>query len=142
MLTEHCLWLRRGYVYTIDNQTFLTIGGAHSIDKLWRKPNISWWKDEDITRWDIKRAKQNLAKYNNTVDYVLTHCAPTPVHQEIAKQERFSHADKEETRNEVLLQEINEIINFKKWYFGHYHIDREFENGKYACLYHEIRPLL
>ena len=141
-ITEHCLWLRRGYVYTIENRTFLTIGGAYSIDKIWRKPNISWWKDEAITHWDIKRAKQNLAKCNNTVDYVLTHCAPTPIHQEIAEQEHFSHADKEESKNEVLLQEINTIINFKQWYFVHYHINREFINGKYVCLYQEIRPLL
>ena len=36
-LTEHCIWLRRGQIYTIDGSTFLTIGGAYSIDKAWVK---------------------------------------------------------------------------------------------------------
>ena len=140
-ISKHCIWLRRGNIYTIDDKTFLTIGGAYSIDKQWRQPLISWWADEAITRQDINKAKKNLAVYGNKVDYILTHCAPTPIHQEIAIQEQFSHADKEETKNEALLQEINVIADFKRWYFGHYHIDREFENGKYQCLYRNIISL-
>ena len=138
-LTEHCIWLRRGNIYTINGSTFLTIGGAYSIDKAWRRPYISWWPDEDITRRDINKARRNLAAYGNHVDYVLTHCAPAPIHQEIATQERFTHASKEETQNEALLQEINENTDFKRWYFGHYHIDRAFNDGKYVCLYKEIQ---
>ena len=41
-----------------------------------------------------------------------------------------------------ILYSNDTIINFKQWYFGHYHINREFKNGKYVCLYQEIRPLL
>ena len=143
-LTEHCIWLRRGQIYTIDGSTFLTIGGAYSIDKAWRAPLISWWADEAITKRDINTAKKNLAKYGNKVDYILTHCAPTPIHQTIAKQEKYSdysHGSKPDSENEALLQEINEIADFKKWYFGHYHINRTFEGGKYECLYKAIKPL-
>lgn len=141
-LSEHCIWLRRGNIYTIDGNTFLTIGGAYSIDKAWRRPYISWWPDEAITRSDINKAKRSLAKHNNKVDYILTHCAPTPIHQTIASQEKFTHASKEESYNEALLQEINVTANFKRWYFGHYHIDREFEDNKYMCLYQGIRLLV
>lgn len=141
VLTDHCMWLRRGQIYTIEDKTFLTIGGAYSIDKAWRTPLVSWWKDEAITRRDINAAKANLSSCGNTVDYVLTHCAPTPIHKIIAKQEKFTHADKEETKNEALLQEINEIVTCRQWFFGHYHIDREFEDGKYVCLYHKIQKL-
>ena len=143
-LTEHCIWLRRGQIYTIDGSTFLTIGGAYSIDKAWRTPLVSWWKDEAITRRDINTAKKNLALYNNKVDYILTHCAPTFVHHIIARQEKYNdndHGYKPDSKNEALLQEIDEATDFKQWYFGHYHINREFENKKYVCLYHEIRPL-
>lgn len=140
-LSEHCLWLRRGRIYTVDGRTFLTVGGAYSIDKLLRYPLVSWWKDEAITRRDINRARLSLAEHRNKVDYILTHCAPTPVHQEIARQERFTHASKEETKNEALLQEINELAAYKQWYFGHYHLDRSFADGKFVCLYETIVEL-
>ena len=143
-LTEHCIWLRRGQIYTIDGSTFLTIGGADSIDKAWRTPLISWWKDEAITRRDINTAKKNLALHGNKVDYILTHCAPTFIHHIIARQEKYNdnhHGCKPDSKNEALLQEIDEATDFKKWYFGHYHIDRTFENGKYECLYRTVKPL-
>ena len=143
-LSEHCIWLRRGNIYTIDGKTILTIGGAYSIDKAWRRPYISWWPEEAITRSDINKAKRNLATHKNKVDYILTHCAPTPIHQTIARQEKFtphSHGKKPETQNEALLQEINEIAGFKRWYFGHYHIDREFEDGRFVCLYNQVQVL-
>lgn len=145
MLTEHCLWLRRGNIYTINGHTFLTIGGAYSVDKAWRTPLVSWWKDEAITRRDINTAKKNLALYDNKIDYILTHCAPTSVHQIIARQEKYSdynHGCKPDSKNEALLQEINDLVDFKQWYFGHYHINRKFDNEKYVCLYHNIVPLV
>lgn len=144
-LTEHCIWLRRGQIYTIDGLTFLTIGGAYSVDKAWRTPLVSWWKDEAITRRDINTAKKNLALYDNKIDYILTHCAPTSVHQIIAHQEKYSdynHGCKPDSENEALLQEINDLVDFKQWYFGHYHINRKFDNEKYVCLYHNIVPLV
>jgi hypothetical protein len=141
ILTDHCFWLRRGNIYTIDGNTFLTIGGAYSIDKSWRRPLISWWPDEDITRRDINRAKRNLAMHNNRVDYVLTHCAPYPIYYQIALQEKFIMDNKPASKNEYMLQEINEYIEFHHWFFGHYHINQDFEDGKYTCLYNEIRKL-
>ena len=141
ILSEHCLWLRRGEIFMIDGSTFLTIGGAYSIDKNWRHPQITWWPDEAITREDIRKTKLNLAAHKNKVDYILTHCAPYPIYFQIALQERFVMENKPASENEMVLQEINEITTFKKWYFGHYHINNEFENGKYVCLYQDIRKI-
>ena len=138
-LSEHCRWLHRGQVYTIEEKTFLTIGGAYSIDKAWRQPGISWWPDEAITEDDIRIAELNLAAHKYKVDYVLTHCAPYPIFFEIALQEQFQITTGDGTKNELLLQQINEKTTFKKWYFGHYHINRSY--GKYECLYNDIIKL-
>ena len=45
------------------------------------------------------------------------------------------------SKNELYLQTINKTAKFKKWFFGHYHINREFQDGKYVCLYNDIIPL-
>ena len=139
VLTKHCLWLRRGEIFQIEGHTFLTLGGAYSIDKPWRKPLISWWPDEEISDKDIRHALLNLKQYHNGVDYVLTHCAPYPVYLEIAGQEGYDISLNDV--NEIRLQQISEVIHFRRWYFGHYHIDREFDGGKYLCMYKRIVPL-
>ena len=38
------------------------------------------------------------------------------------------------------LQEISEKLEFKKWYFGHYH-DNKQVNNQYVLLYEDIVPL-
>ena len=38
------------------------------------------------------------------------------------------------------MQEISEKCEFKKWYFGHYHENRQV-NNQYVLLYEDIIPL-
>ena len=40
---------------TIDNKSFLCVGGAVSIDKMYRTPCVSWWPEEEITHHDVVR---------------------------------------------------------------------------------------
>ena len=141
VLSENCLWLHRGQVFTIENKTFFTMGGAYSIDKPWRKPLISWWSQEDITDDDMRTGLLNLKAHGNKVDYILTHCAPYQIYFDIAMQEHFTINSQEVSKNELYLQTINKTAKFKKWFFGHYHINREFQDGKYVCLYNDIIPL-
>lgn len=140
-LSDHCIWLKRGQVFTLQNKTFFVMGGAYSIDKKWRQPLISWWADEAITKENMAEARMNLLRHNNSVDYILTHCAPYPIYFDIARQEHFTLSDGEASKNELYLQEINANTKFTQWYFGHYHINRSFENGKYVCLYNDIIKL-
>lgn len=118
----------RGEILFIDGITFLCIGGAESIDKLYRTENVSWWKDERIIDCDIDNAKYNLCKYNNKVDYVLTHCAP----ELIVKKLGFKCDD-----SVVQLTNIHKVVKTKKWFFGHYHIDKTF-NKTFRCLYNDV----
>lgn len=38
------------------------------------------------------------------------------------------------------LQEIKEKLNFKKWFFGHYHMDRQIDM-QFICLYDRIMQI-
>ena len=77
-IDEHIFHVLRGEIMTLENKTFLCIGGAVSIDKMYRKPYVSWWPEEKITIHDIDNALCNLEKANNKVDFVVTHCVDTP----------------------------------------------------------------
>ncbi|MCI1017350.1 metallophosphoesterase [Microbacterium sp. C5A9] len=74
-------WLLSRPAYlTIGGRRVLSLGGASSVDKAWRKPGASWWPDEDITDAQAKAALVGAANYE-PADLMLTHETPdlTPV---------------------------------------------------------------
>ena len=71
--------LMRGQYYTIDGKTFLTMGGAVSTDRMLRTENVDWWAAELPSAEEIATLRQTMEDHNYTVDYIITHCAPTTV---------------------------------------------------------------
>lgn len=65
---------------TIGERSVLSLGGATSVDKAWRKPGVSWWPDEDITDAHVKAAIMGAAA-DKPADLMLSHESPerTPV---------------------------------------------------------------
>ncbi|PLX69020.1 MAG: hypothetical protein C0602_08025 [Denitrovibrio sp.] len=140
-LAENIYYLQRGEVYEIDNKKFFVMGGALSIDRNYRYPEVSWFEAEVPSEADFKFAEQRLESLNWEVDYVLSHTCPLncidlfflPVHPNDA------YYDKTWDR----LENIREKLKFKHWYFGHWHRDvsKEEDGRKYTILYREIRAL-
>lgn len=132
VITDNVYHLMRGQVYTIDGKKIFTMGGATSIDKDWRTPNISWWEQEIPTKRQWQIAKNNLDKVNWKVDYVLTHCCPTEFMSEFVDS-RYKTADEVSDG----LQVIYNLLEYKKWFCGHYHTDKDIDNN-ISCLYFRV----
>lgn len=131
------LHLMRGQIFEIDGKTFFTFGGATSVDKMMRQEGIDWWHEELPNEEEYERGIEALEDYDYTVDYILTHTAPTEVVYEMGF-DSDDYEDEEELRN--YLQEIAESADFKEWYFGHFHRDESIEDT-YFCLFDEIVKL-
>ena len=132
-IDKHIFHVLRGEIMTLEGKTFLCIGGAISIDKMYRTPCITWWPEEEITFHDIDNALNNLEKVNNKVDYVITHCCDTKT---VIKAFSF--------RRDICTDQLNfidKVVTYKHWYFGHYHFDREISNTK-TCLYNHIVQII
>ena len=84
---------------------------------------------------DIEKVvRDTLKKVGYDVDYVITHCAPTSIQTLIGG---------ESYRKDYLtdyFQKIYEKTKFKKWYFGHYHNNRQI-NEQFILLYEDIVEL-
>lgn len=126
---KHIYHVLRGEIMEINKIKFLCIGGAHSIDIMWRVPGISWWPREDIEERDIINAKKHLKKYNNNVDFVLTHCVDSLTVTKILKFKKDNSSDQ--------LNFIDKTVKYKYWLFGHYHFDF-WLNEKKLCMYQDI----
>ena len=131
-IDKHIFHVLRGEIMTLENKTFLCIGGAVSIDNMYRTPYVSWWPEEEITYHDIDNALHNLNKVNNKVDFVITHCCDTHTVLKVFGFRRDVCTDQ--------LTFIDKVVDYKHWFFGHYHVDKQV-NDKKTCLYQEIVEL-
>ena len=122
--------LMRGFVYEICGKRIFTMGGAESHDKQLRQQGKSWWSSELPGADEYERAKKSLEESSFKVDYVITHCAPTSIQRQIKPH----YAENALTE---FLEELKEKLEFKKWFFGHYHKDAVIEE-KFVASFWEI----
>lgn len=126
---EHIFHIIRGEILTLEGKTFFCLGGACSIDKMYRTPHVSWWPEEEINKHDIDNAIANLEKVNNKVDYIITHCLDTKTVLKAFGFRRDICTDQ--------LMFIDKVVDYKHWFFAHYHFDRKISDKK-ICLYQDI----
>lgn len=151
------LHLMRGEIFTIQDKKFFAFGGASSHDikdgilnpndkhdaelikkwqfdysKLFRILNVSWWKEELPSVEECNNGIMNLSKHNNKVDFVLTHSPSTSMLYLLNSRGLYEP--------DILtnyLEDIRINIDYKKWFFGHMHIDKAI-NDKNIGLYEQI----
>lgn len=151
--------LMRGQVFTLENKTFFTFGGASSHDirhgvlepndpriKQWRKDRtklfrinrVSWWEKELPSDTEMQTGLDNLAKYNNQVDYIITHSPYTSLLRQMDGGSGLYQSD----RLSDYLQTIKQTVDFKQWMFGHMHVNQAFHWDRSICIYEQISRLL
>ena len=154
-IRDSVLHLMRGEIFDIDNKKIFAFGGAQSHDiqdgivnldeeeKIYKFRKIgayfrirdySWWDLELPTEEEMKNGINNLENVNYKVDYIISHCCPTSI-QAILGAGKY----KKDYLTDYL-QKISEKCEFKRWYFGHYHENRQV-NSQFTCLYEDIVPL-
>lgn len=137
-VAENILHLMRGEVFEIGGNTFFTLGGAVSHDRIYRTEGISWWPQEVPSKAELDHAIDTLACHGNRVDYVLTHTCPLDALSEV----RLHVNSWDEYANhsvEKALQAINDTIQYKDWFFGHWHMD--FDYNPYHAMYNRVLRL-
>ncbi len=147
--------MMRGQVFEIEGKHIFTFGGAssHDIDggilepedpNLKRKKkrldrercsyrinHVTWWQQELPTEEEMEEGRRNLAVRDNTVDFIVTHCCASGT--QALLDDRMYTSDIETD----YLEEIRQKTTFRKWFFGHYHDNRNV-NAKEILLYEQI----
>lgn len=128
-----------GEIYNFNEKKAITIGGAYSIDKYYRiSGNLPWFSSEQPDEWIKANVEKKLDSENWEVDYVLSHTGPLkyiPTDEFLPNIEQ----SKVDQSTEEWLNKIEEKLNYKIWYFGHFHTDRFLD--KAAILFEEILEL-
>ena len=132
-ISDKLIHLMRGQVYEIEGKKIFTFGGGNSIDKQWRIEGRSWWKEEMPSKEEYEEGLLNLEKVGNKVDYIFTHTAPREICKRMVKK---MYSGEEELQD--YLQRISETVDFKKWYYGHWHFDVDIDK-KYIGMYNRVK---
>lgn len=132
-INEKLFHLMRGQVFHINDKKIFTMGGASSYDRGARKEGETWWPQEMPSPAEYQIAIDNLSAVDWKVDYVVTHCAPNSIQRQIKPKY-------EENELTCFFEKIKEKLDFEKWFFGHYHIDK-IVDGRYFCLFETMRKI-
>lgn len=133
--------LMRGEVFNLQGETFFTFGGARSHDindgilepedtdkikefrkmcKSFRVNHVSWWEEEFPSDAEMQHGLEKLTKYDNEVDYVITHSPSTSMLGALGYLGGDNLTD--------FLDEVRFGTMFGMWFFGHMHDNRVISN--------------
>lgn len=133
---KNCYHLMRGEIYDIDDLSIFTFGGALSIDKEYRTPNVDWWEQETATKAETEHAIDNLDKHGNSVDIIITHTIPQNFICQIDKIKSI-----EQDATSKFLDYVYATVKYKHWVAGHFHVDTKLKNSGISILYLETKSL-
>lgn len=158
-INDGIIHLMRGQVFTLQGLKFFTFGGAASHDiwdgiintdkdgwllkaKQWQKEgkvfridHYTWWKEEMPNDKEMEEGGNNLAVNNNKVDFIITHDCSVST---LVSMYGLHGCDANDLN--YFLQEVQDGIDYKRWYFGHHHRDESF--GKETCMYERIERIV
>lgn len=147
--------LMRGQVFEICGKKIFTFGGASSHDiedgilelddpkylikkmeldmerALYRVNHLNWWAQELPTEEEMEEGRRNLEANGNQVDFIISHCCSSSM-QVLIGGSGF--------QQDILtgyFEEIKQKVRFKKWFFGHYHDNRNV-SAEEILLYEQI----
>lgn len=157
-IRPHVIHLMRGECYDILGKKVFSFGGASSHDirdgildpikdeelikewnrsyyKLFRVNHVSWWEQELASDEETMHGKETLAKNDNCVDFIVTHCAP----QDVCYM--LSLGGYQPDKMTLYFNELASCVKFTRWYCGHYHCDKRVM-GKFDVMYEKIQRIL
>lgn len=119
------IFAKNGETYNVDGKSILVIGGAYSVDKEYRLLyGYKWFKDEQLSQYEMNNI---LDKYSGkNIDIILSHTCPYKYEPREVFMAGLDQSKVDKTM-EHFLDEVEENVNYKKWYCGHYHTEKQID---------------
>jgi hypothetical protein len=130
-ISKNVIHLLRGQVFQLDGMKFFTFGGGFSIKRITGQSPIQMFPEEMPTPLEYDEGLNTLKTNDFTIDFVLTHTAPTKWLREIGEK-----SNQYEQELNDYLDRIEEKLKYHHWYFGHFHKDQHTE--KYTIIYEKM----
>ncbi len=117
------LFAEDGEIYDLEGNTVMAIGGAYSVDKHYRLYyGLPWFPSEQPDKATKEYVEKQLEKVKWKVDYIVSHTCP----EKYEPTDFFLPTIDQSTvdkSTEKWLDKLEEKLDYKRWYFGHFHCD-------------------
>jgi len=138
-ISDSIFYLKRGNIYRIDYKRIFAFGGGESIDKERRLMYFSWWPQEIPSYGEMDKAIEQLKRYNNDVDIILTHSCSSLAFGMLTQRADIGYKRDAELGLRPFFDWIERNVKYKQWHFGHYHDDFKLDYKHF--LHFENRPM-
>lgn len=120
-----------GQIYDFDGKRYIVIGGAYSVDKYHRLARgVNWFPDEqpsEAIKADVNTA---LVANNWRVYGVLSHTCPLK-YEPVEMFQPMIDQGTVDRSTEIWLDEIEDKLEYEKWYCGHYHTEKRIDKMRF-----------
>lgn len=121
------LFAKDGEIYGLAGKRTIVIGGAYSIDKMYRLAyGYGWWPDEQPSEEIKQYVEKQLENEGWKIDVVLSHTTPLK-YEPVEVFLKGIDQSKVDKSTEIWLDSIEERLEYEKWYSGHYHTAKKID---------------
>lgn len=125
------LFAKDGEIFDFNGYKCIVLGGAYSVDKYYRLMRGWTWHSDEQPSEEIKQfAEKQLEENNWKVDYVFSHTAPVQYEPVECFLPGIDQSTVDKT-TEIWLGEIEKKLDYKRWYIGHYHVDKTIDKMRF-----------
>ena len=120
-------WISDGTYYP-ETRMFL-MGGAWSIDQAYRTPGVDWWKEEELSYYELDQMIERYKEVRPSI--MVTHDCPHSVAMKIFPNIMDIRGSRTSVALDVMFSQHKPDI----WIFGHWHEHKNevVDNTRFLC---------
>ncbi len=110
-------------IYEFAGYKTMAVPGAYSVDKFIRlRRGYQWFENEQLSEEEMERGRE-IAKAEKSVDLIISHTCPIAFEPRDLFLRSIDQSQVDKTM-EMYLQEIESMLDYRRFACGHYHADR------------------
>ena len=137
-IAGNIIHLMRGQYYTIEGKTIFTMGGGENEENEISGEDV-WAGGSLPDRSELVMGAANIDIHGGKVDVILSHEPSSKIKSILSDQDMLGTMANINALN-AFLEQLSQNVEYKKWYFGYFHIDKRI-TAKITAVYREILPL-
>ncbi|MBQ3432303.1 MAG: metallophosphoesterase [Clostridia bacterium] len=137
-IANNVIHLMRGQYYTIEGKTIFTMGGGESEETEFNGED-SWTGGSLPDKSELVMGAANIDIHGGKVDVILSHEPSSKIKSILSDQDKLGTMARINALN-AFLEQLSQNVEYKKWFFGSFHIDKRI-TSKITAVYTDIIPL-
>lgn len=137
-IAPNIIHLMRGQYYNIDGKTFFTMGGGESEQSEFEEEDL-WTGGSLPEKSELVMGAANIDLHDGKVDVIISHEPSSKIKSILSDQDTMGTMSRINALN-AFLEQLAQTVEYKKWFFGSFHIDRRI-TSKITAVYTDLIPL-